>query len=43
MAYPEKLVFKKGRLYKVVNGKLLTKKQKGILSNKKWNLWFFKS
>ena len=43
MAHPEKLVFKKGRLFKVANGKLITKKQKGILSGKKWDPWFFKS
>ncbi|MRX46105.1 hypothetical protein [Pedobacter puniceum] len=43
MAHPEKLVYKKGRLYNVVNGKLVTKKQKGILSNKKWNPWYFRS
>ena len=42
-AHPEKLVFRKGRLYKVISGKLLTNKQKGILSDKKWNPWFFKS
>lgn len=43
MAHPEKLVFRKGRLYKVVNGKLLTKQQKGILSNKKWPPWFLRN
>lgn len=43
MAHPEKLVFRKGRLYKVVNGKLLRKQQKGILSNKKWPPWFFRN
>lgn len=43
MAYPEKLVFKKGRLYKIVNNKLLTKTQKGILSDRKRKPWFYKS
>ncbi|MEG5084627.1 hypothetical protein QUB53_28960 [Microcoleus sp. AT8-B4] len=43
IAYPDKLVFRKGRLYKIVNGKLLTKPQKGIFSDRKWNPWFFKS
>jgi hypothetical protein len=43
MNYPDKLVFKKGRLYKIQNGKLVTKKQKGSWTNKKWNPWFFKS
>ena len=43
MNYPEKLLFKKGRLYKIQEGKLVTKKQKGFWSNKKWDPWFFKS
>jgi hypothetical protein len=43
MNYPDKLLFRKGRLYKIQNGKLVTKKQKGFWSNKKWNPWFFKS
>jgi hypothetical protein len=42
MDYPGKLVFKKGRLYKIQNGKLLRKKQKSWTS-KKWHPWFFKS
>jgi hypothetical protein len=43
MVYPEKLLIRKGRLYNVVDGKLIKEKQKGILSHKKWNPWFFKS
>ena len=43
MTYPEKLVFKKGRLYKILNGKLVVKKQKGFWTGKKWDPWFFKS
>jgi hypothetical protein len=41
--YPDKLLFRKGRLYKVQNRKLVTKKQKGFGTGKKWNPWFFKS
>ena len=40
---PDKLLFKKGRLYEIVNGKLLRKKRKGFWSNKKWYPWYFKS
>jgi hypothetical protein len=41
---PEKLYFKKGRLYKIHNGKLIVKKQKGFWGrDKKWNPWYFKS
>jgi len=43
MNYPDKLLFKKGRLYKIQDGKLVTKKQKGFWTNKKWDPWFFKS
>lgn len=43
MAHPEKLVYRKGRLYKIINRKLLTKKQKGFWSGKKWDPWYFKS
>ncbi|TKK64864.1 hypothetical protein FC093_21670 [Ilyomonas limi] len=43
MNYPDKLFFKKGRLYKIQNGKLVTKKQKGFWTSKKWDPWFFKS
>jgi hypothetical protein len=43
MNYPERLVVKKGRLYKVQNGKLVNKKQKGFWTGKKWDPWFFKS
>lgn len=41
--YPDKLFFKKGRLYKIQNGKLIVKKQKGFWTSKKWDPWFFKS
>lgn len=43
MPYPDKLLFKKGRLYKIQNGKLVMKKQKGLWTSKKWDPWFFKS
>jgi hypothetical protein len=43
MDYPNKLFFKKGRLYKIRNGQRVVKKQKGLWSTKKWNPWFFKS
>ena len=43
MAYPDKLFFKKGRLYKIQNVSLVTKKQKGFGSNKKCKPWYFKS
>ena len=43
MNYPDKLLFRKGRQYNIQNGKLVTKKQKGFLANKKWDPWFFKS
>ena len=41
--YPAKLLFKKERLYKIQDGKLLIKKQKGFWSSKKWDTWYFKS
>jgi hypothetical protein len=41
--YPEKLVYKKGRLYGVKNGRLIKKKEKHLWTKKKWNPWFFKS
>ena len=40
--YPDKLFFRKGRLYEIQNGKLV-KKQKVFLTTKKWDPWFFKS
>jgi hypothetical protein len=40
---PQKLVFRKGRLYKIQEGKLVTKKQKGFWTSKKWVPWYFKS
>jgi hypothetical protein len=43
MNYPDKLLFKKGRLYKIQDGKLVTKKQKGFWTSKKWDPWYFKS
>lgn len=42
-SYPDKLFFKKGRLYKFYNGRLVVKKQIGFWTNKKWNPWYFKS
>ncbi|HEY5408902.1 MAG TPA: hypothetical protein VIJ92_17560 [Ginsengibacter sp.] len=42
-SYPDKLFFKKGRLYKTYNGRLFVKKQKGFWTKKKWSPWFFKS
>jgi hypothetical protein len=41
--YPEKLVYKKDRLYGIKNGRIIKKKQKGFWTKKKWNPWFFKS
>jgi hypothetical protein len=41
MSYPDKLLFKKGRLYKIKNGKLVIKKQKRFGASKKWNPWYF--
>jgi hypothetical protein len=43
MSYPAKLVFKRGRLYKLRNGKLVTKKEKWLGTGKKWNPWYFNS
>jgi hypothetical protein len=43
IAYPDKMLFKKGRLYKIQNGNLVTKKRKSSWTNKKWNQWYFKS
>jgi len=42
MTYPDKLLFKKGRLYKIQNGSLVVKKQTGYWTNQKWPPWFFK-
>ena len=41
--HPDKLFFKKGRLYKIQNGQRVVKKQKGLWANKKWPPWFFRS
>ena len=43
MTYHQKLVVKKERLYKILNGKLVVKKQNGFRTGKKWDPWFFKS
>lgn len=40
--YPDKLFSRKGRLYKIRDGFLFKKKQKGSWTNKKWNPWYFK-
>ena len=42
-SYPEKLFFKRQKLYEVKNGKLVKKKIKGFWTKKKWSPWFFKS
>lgn len=41
--YPRKLLWKKGRLYKIENGKVIYRKQKGFSTKKKWATWYFKS
>ena len=41
-SYPLKLLFKNGRLYKIQEGILVVKKQKGLGSNKNWDPWYFK-
>lgn len=41
--YPTKLVWKKGRLYNIQNGRLVTKRQKGFWTKKKWIPWYVKS
>jgi hypothetical protein len=40
---PDKLLFRKDRLYKIQDGKLIVKKQKGFWTGKKLDPWFFKS
>jgi hypothetical protein len=42
-SFPDKLVFIEERLYKIKNGKLVVKKQKGFWTEKKWDPWYFKS
>ncbi len=42
-SHPGKLFFRKGRLYKISNGRLVKKKQKGFWTGKKWIPWYFKS
>lgn len=41
--YPDKLFFKRQKLFEVKNGKLVKKKIKGFWTKKKWRPWFFKS
>jgi hypothetical protein len=41
--YPDKLFFKRQRLYNIRNGRLVKKRIKGFWTKKKWNPWFFKS
>lgn len=41
--YPDKLLFRKGRLYKIKDGKLVRKKIKSFWSDKKYIPWYFKS
>ena len=41
MAYPEELLFKKGRLYKIKNGSLVLNKSKGYSTRKKFNQWYY--
>ena len=43
MTCPDRLLFKKARLYKIKDGSLVIKRQKGFWTSKKWNPWFFKS
>ena len=43
MTYPDKLLFRKERLYKIQKGNLVIKKQKGFWTGKMWVPWFFKS
>ena len=40
---PDKLLFRKDRLYKIQNGKLIVKKQKVFWTGKELNPWFFRS
>ncbi|PZP43038.1 MAG: hypothetical protein DI598_16210 [Pseudopedobacter saltans] len=40
---PEKLFLKKNRLYKIVNGKLLKGKGRGIWTKKKWPRYYVRS
>lgn len=42
-SYPEKLVFKRKKLYEVRKGKLVKKKIKCFWTKKKWSPWFFKT
>ena len=42
VAYPGKLLFRKGKLYKIQNGRLVTNKQKSAWTSKEWNPWYFK-
>lgn len=40
--YIDKLIFKRGKLYCIVNGKPYKKKEKGVWSKKKWPTWYIK-
>ena len=40
---PDKLFFKRQKLFGIKDGKLTTKKIKGFWTKKKWSPWFFKS
>lgn len=42
-SYPKKLFFKKGKLYHIENGSLMTRKIKGVMTNKQYVPWFYKS
>jgi hypothetical protein len=43
MTYPDKLLFKKGRLFKIQNGSIVVKKQKVFWTSSKWPPWYYKS
>ena len=43
MPYPNKLFFKKNRLYEIKEGHLIVKKQKEFWTGKMWDPWYFKS
>ena len=40
---PDKLFFKRQKLFGIKDGKLITKKIRGFWTKKKWSPWFFKS
>lgn len=41
--YPDKLFYKKDRLYEIKDGKLIKKKQRGFWTKKKFAPWYYKS